>query len=509
MLQIMLNLFVRSPGQAVNPRRLSLRRSRVVARFSALALCCLATGLVSASPADKMTYEEEVVRNTYAKLAYAVQVGTVHRAVKEDQQLTAATLDARLAAGELRFEFTNFAVGNLADARGNYSDLVAKPSGSDALAVTTVAFSFKEGLKETVETHAEARWITEQTLLGEDWNIPAAKAFMQIEHANWYSRYAAYTATVSFEGRSRTYNAVFLFGKNDKGEDEVLPLDTVTGNSALHDLWKASVYPATLLETKWRGHQAVTHWLKSNQVSDRGCQAGKHEVCCNATTLKCGVAAEDVRSALGEPIAKVVGPRFEGIRPRCRRPDDQRPGGLGISEMLAGSASAYLATCDSWNKDYLSYAGTDEGTDYHVIGSHTWQPVTFGSCRYTGDPGVCDATADAGADASMLDSGITINSCHVPRYNKAGGHADGIAPSATSVVAGAVKSCFLCGCFFEITVGPISFPPDSFFQRQQSYTVTCQGHNSSPIIIDTTGGGFHLTSVENGSYLIFAVIGYL
>jgi hypothetical protein len=124
----------------------------------------------------------------------------------------------------------------------------------------------------------------------------------QTEHGNWYSRYAAFTATVLFQGKARIYNAMFLFGTDDKGQAVVAPIDTVAGNSALYYFVNQPMYPATLLKTSLRAKPVVADWLKSHQVFDATCKPGREDVCCDLTTLECGVAAQDVNSALSQPV---------------------------------------------------------------------------------------------------------------------------------------------------------------------------------------------------------------
>jgi len=82
------------------------------------------------------------------------------------------------------------------------------------------------------------------------------------------------------------------------------------------------------------------------------------------------------------------------------------------------------------------------------------------------------------------------------------------------MAAAAVRTCFLCGCTTTITFnggGPV-FPSDAIWAKQNSYTLTCPSKretSGTPIILDITGRGFHLTSSENGVLFDLAGNGHL
>ena len=81
-------------------------------------------------------------------------------------------------------------------------------------------------------------------------------------------------------------------------------VDTVTG-TAVDSFVKQDVYPTVLLKTRLRAKPVVADWLKSHQVFDATCKPGKEDVCCDLTTLECGVAAQDVTSSLSQPVSEM------------------------------------------------------------------------------------------------------------------------------------------------------------------------------------------------------------
>ena len=292
--------------------------SQCMKRFQALlGFCCLVTLLPLASANGQMTHEETVVRQTYAKLRYAVGLGTIHNVLSEDPQITRAALDARMGQEGLQFQLANFTSGKLTDiGQRSYAELMTKPDGSDVLSISTGNHTYTEpdGTKTLDVTAQVMGWEPGQEVTG-SFDMPAEKAFAMTGIDRTYSRYAAYTVTVLFRGRSRTAKAIFLFGTNPKGEEEVLAIDTVTGNSALSSMVISTVYPAILLKTKLHGTPAVADWLRSHQSFDATCKPGKEEVCCDPTTLECGVASQDVNSFLSKPVSQLAGAPGAAVPP--------------------------------------------------------------------------------------------------------------------------------------------------------------------------------------------------
>ena len=277
-----------------------------------LVLCFAA--VLPFSQANGQSQEERLVRTTYAKLIYAAQLDGVHNLINAGKRPGLAEIEARLAANELKFEISNFSSGSVADiAQRKFAELVTKPDGQAVLDIGPTTYKYTEDSKadrkitEISEYSAQVSWSPGQNLIGEDWNIPFKDVLpvFQRQNRSTYSRYARYSVVARFQGRSRDYNAMFLFGT---GEEPVLVLDNVTNNSALHFFVKNSVYPAVLL---WKSSRepGVAAWLRSHQVRGATCGSGKQEVCCDTSALKCGVSADDLTSALSGSSSRVAKPR--------------------------------------------------------------------------------------------------------------------------------------------------------------------------------------------------------
>jgi hypothetical protein len=259
--------------------------------------------------------EEQTVKKTYAKLVFATTVERVHHLLTTTGDSSVGDIENAIVDRGFRFELSDFAVGPVAEiAKYPYSDLVTPMDGRDVVEVSNITFTHTEDLREQLEVHetqefgARVGWAKGQDAYRENWKMPFGEALTIVNSNNnsLYSRYASFHVTVFLEGRSRSYKAMFLFGS---GQVPVLVLDNVISNSALGQFVTASVYPAILLDSGLAQKQGVTDWLSLHQVDESDCPSGKREVCCNPTTLKCGLARADVAASLRRANSRLNTPR--------------------------------------------------------------------------------------------------------------------------------------------------------------------------------------------------------
>jgi hypothetical protein len=153
----------------------------------------------------------------------------------------------------------------------------------------------------------KAERLAGHSITSKDWNIPMSKALKLIEPQNKsrYARYVSYRVSVSFEGRSRIYNAMALFGE---GEVPILILDNIINKSALMFVPNKSLHPAILMETNLTEKATISGWLKSHQMPDSACTV-QMDVCCDTSTLTCGVPESMVKANTNKPITGVIEPR--------------------------------------------------------------------------------------------------------------------------------------------------------------------------------------------------------
>lgn len=238
-------------------------------RFATFFFCVFLT--LPSSTADKVTsHEETVVRQTYAKLAYAYDVHNVQQLIEDYEQkgvdvskINLADAMSQISDEKIHFELSDFKVGNVSDIKGNYDDYVLEPNGSDTLMVIPGTFDVTEADKHVAHgITADIKWRSGERLQPDVWKVPAIQAIGRPLDGVMYQRYASYRVIVKFQGRERDYRALTLFAPNN-----ILVIDLVTGNSALTFFAKRenNVAPNTLAQTANRQNPIVKEWLRKNQ----------------------------------------------------------------------------------------------------------------------------------------------------------------------------------------------------------------------------------------------------
>ena len=272
-----------------------------------------------------MSHEEEIVRRTYARLTYAAQLNDIYelwQAKGSASHIDPAAFQLRIAE-ELRFELSNFRVGKIADIMSTpYKDLVTKPDpkAGDSLEVSTGRSAITNRALDGIVTQGEswvarAQWIPSQTI-GENWNFAFGTIYPLTQVAGQHQRYAAFTATVHFQRRSRTYHAMFLFGPDD---NPIHPVDTVVdlNGGAVARFVTETPYPAVLIEGGIADHdQLIFNWLKAQQTN----LGTPGSIYCDPVSGLCGIHEDDFRKL--KPISyrfppKARGPHLEAVS--CRR----------------------------------------------------------------------------------------------------------------------------------------------------------------------------------------------
>lgn len=249
---------------------------------------------LAANPQD-----EQVVRTAYAKLAYAVQAHTVYDTAMRQPKLTSAELKRELQFYELRYEITDMSSGALSEIASQLqSDLVTPLGTGDAVQIGTVEENHRENGKRVISNFAIAHWYRDERDKGHPdvWGIPLKDALGLSGDEGKFSRYVRATITVHFQGRSRTYRTLWLFGSEMIGADFV-----GAGDNAVSEFATRSVFPSVLTDTSLRSRSVVNDWLNSTQRFDASCKTGKQDVCCDSATMHCGVNSEDLRSTKPAP----------------------------------------------------------------------------------------------------------------------------------------------------------------------------------------------------------------
>jgi len=360
-------------------------------------------------------------------------------------------------------------------------------------------------VKETTDIGATAGWTAGNNIAENYWNMKVAKAIpiTNSEHKSEYLRFASYRVKLSFQGRTRTYKAMFLFGVGDL---PVFAEDQVVNMAALNTFIRASVYPEVLLESSQSQRPAVSSWLRLHQMDSPNCRAGQKEVCCDTKTMACGIAPGDIQKALDNPLSQGVKP------PAKQEATNASPRPARIQTVAFRPFTPRVTVlCEDYGFEGAGLVANNiDSTQHTGGGNHSWHDAPTGSCSYTGGPSnTCiasvTATTDAGLSVSDAGSVIPAGNCHKVAKNYQNGSGSGAPATANSNAAAEAVPCSApCDCTQPIITmsgtNP-SFTAGNIWNVQNPYSISCPVRtvtSGSPIIIDTTGRGFHLTSAQNG-----------
>jgi hypothetical protein len=317
-----------------------------------MAVVCVFLASLSGAVAQ-MTHEETVVRTAYARLSYAAQTGVLLRYAEEARVgngETAADLKNEMNS-QLAFQFRFFNVGNLADiADTRWDALVSKPQ----LDLIIVAFGYdklpmKVGVNDPFSgmssvTASWQRWEEYDA----DWSMPVKQVIAELPRDTGkpevvYSRYAAYSVTVSLAGRQRTYQAIFLFGRNPDGSEAVYFIDHVLGMGVLDTAMQRSLYPQPLLETYLRELPGIAEWISSAGVPSN---TTAEDIACNVITGVCGIPKNLLQESLNVPVDPDTRKFYQQFRLNRAQPS---PTGVTQANTTSGSAPEPVTSCPGYN----------------------------------------------------------------------------------------------------------------------------------------------------------------
>lgn len=505
--------------------------------------------------------DESVVRTTYAKLSYADEIHILKTMLESRSQGDAWKSD-RLAADQalkerLSFQLSNFKSGNVADIeQQKLSDLVTTwDVGSDTLRANTGMwnYSYTEGENSITTSVPYGTFFWEKSQDAKtavvDWSLADILARGPEFHGP-YVRYVSYTVKVTFQKHSTTYNALALF----REDSEVYFIDNVTSATMLVLLSKTSIYPAPLADTHLRNVPFVQKWLSDHKQACAAGHAAKEDVCCDPGTGVCGVGEQDLHAPGLVPREGKQGPTSR--RERMSKPYlmevSFHPNQPAMKQPTMMAVAAPLDDCSSHSQTtQFPHAAVNDKD--HVTGVHGFTANIPASCTYSNGPvgqPNCNVQCSSGTVGVAAESGITIVwPFHPKNTTDFTGQAFAVSGSATcqGTSAGAVMGCILPGCAVSLSINAsangvgatISFPPGSLWNDQNQGQITCNAiaqptptptptppppppgpidppdpcldsivgsgpignfnaPDCSPIIIDTRGEGFHLTSAANG-----------
>jgi hypothetical protein len=268
-----------------------------------------------------MSAEEASVRKLYAKLSYGCQVGVLATAVlfngkRYSQETGPAAGDQagieRELARQINLQLKDLRIGDIAEIKNKaLSSLITLPE-ADSFKIYSDGANYGIGSQfsttNTTISWISIRWRSSQEAAAYSKDVADAvsgKSVGQLlaQVPVTYSRYAALSVHATLQGKSITYNALFLFPEDHHLAD-LWPLDMVMG-SDLITLNKASLYPGALIETTFRELPVVREWIDNHRVSSCPVK-GQRAVCCDPQRGICGLDDETLQKAMDVPIDPIT-----------------------------------------------------------------------------------------------------------------------------------------------------------------------------------------------------------
>jgi hypothetical protein len=328
-----------------------------------LVIACMILASILAAAAE-MSHEETMVRTAYARLTYAAELRIVALDAMRAPGATlgAVELKAQIANLTPHFEIDNVAVGNLSAIAGlPWEQMVTKPDG------------------ELIDVGSSGVWPETTTPDGETKRTGKSMFYVMTGWGNhvyepsWdgitvaevvkdspkplgegYSTYISYRVNAKLSGRSRTYNAMFFFGRDAKGNEAIHMVDHVIGMGSLDLVLSQSLYPEVLLETYWREIPEITEWIVANTIPK---QTESKDVYCLPSG--CGLPANWATRSLAVPIdpeSRKFLPLDNVQRSSVGQPQGSPPPGAASCSALTTNSSVpsinnlrYFRPQNSWN----------------------------------------------------------------------------------------------------------------------------------------------------------------
>lgn len=260
----------------------------------------------------KMSHEETVVRNSYARLSYAVgqlpiiQMAEESQGVPVPRKAASLSSEARITNGELIIGLSDFVVGDAAEILDRKVDDLITADPNWKLSVNDLHHSYASHGEMLVWWEPQASW--QHAVAPAPTNTTVRSAFESIWQVKLpnplLERYASYSVTVKYDGKTvGAYRALFLFG-HDKGNEFIQPQDNTIDQSALGSAMYEHLLADALVASDVRDVPAVSRWVSGKKQSLNCFES--QGVCCDPVKVSCGPAEAVIQKALAAPVRRRV-----------------------------------------------------------------------------------------------------------------------------------------------------------------------------------------------------------
>lgn len=279
-----------------------------------LIVVCTCAAMAVSVVAQSMSHEEEFVRNTYTTVSFLsglpplINVGIVQ---VNNTRITPALLAEQVSKATPVFELSDFTVGPISDiADRTWGEFNTAPEpGTSVLEAHITTQDYNDNGNNSEWKMVTAGWepyhhenpeAVKLMLSQPIWEIvKLAKA--QISTPITYTRYAAFTVNVTFQGRSTgPHKAIFFFGTDSTGKQFVSGNDLESGTTALYYFANHPAELSGLMLGKLREMPVVAEWLRNNVVPASSCSSDAQSVCCDHG--RCGISPIEFNKDLSVPL---------------------------------------------------------------------------------------------------------------------------------------------------------------------------------------------------------------
>jgi hypothetical protein len=209
------------------------------------------------------------------------------------------------------FSLSAFQTGPIVDiANEPLSRFITMPNPNDqVIRANKRGMSYNFSGNETEWVGVEFRWVdtTQSGSSGypypEDFTVAKAMAQKEFQWSDQkdpvFTRYAAYTANATLQGRSTApHRAIFFFGHDASGKEVVNPVEDDTG--ILYHIQDEAAYPGAFLSSDVRDVPVVAAWVRSHEMPSASCSATARTLCC--LQGRCGISQSDINRDLAAPL---------------------------------------------------------------------------------------------------------------------------------------------------------------------------------------------------------------
>ena len=256
----------------------------------------------------QMTHQEEVVRNAYARLSFALEQGTISQLAMEatgiptPKELASISTEQRVSNSQLSITLSNFVIGSAADIlTRNILELI-DPATQYRLAISGGRHSFISSGRESQWYEPRASWQPADPLPPET----AGLTFRDFLGLQWHEKqpdsvwqtYASFSVTVNYQGKVvGPYKALFMFGQSSGGEQVVEPEDGIIDATAIAAAMHEHLFADCFVNSTLRDIPVVRKWVTTTEQASGGKCFEEQGVCCDALRVRCGPARADVDKA--------------------------------------------------------------------------------------------------------------------------------------------------------------------------------------------------------------------